>query len=56
MKQFNNLKNSSENQQIIKRYILHFEVNNTLILADSEKGLTKDESVIIIKNFSYIKF
>jgi hypothetical protein len=45
MKQFNNLKNSGENQNIIKRYILHFEVNNTIILPDTLKQLTKDENV-----------
>ncbi len=46
MKQFNNLKNSGENQNVIKRYILHFEVNNTLTLADSPNGLSKDENVL----------
>jgi hypothetical protein len=47
MKQFNNLKNTGEQQTIIKRIVLHFDVNKTLILQNSKHDKTKEDNVKI---------
>ena len=55
MNKIGKLNQTGEQNQIIKRYILHFDLNKTIILSDTAKDASKDEIVILINNVSYTK-